>query len=107
MESIENNLGRLQKIENNFRKAPNREYSKNFLQSKLNETRTLRDQIVNELACIEENLEETLLEQNNKEILLLSSKIFRFIESKLFNAKSRPKYTLKNLAQLAIICKKN
>lgn len=63
MESIENNLGRLQKIENNFRKAPNREYSRNFLQSKLDETRKLRNQIVNELASIEETLETSLLEQ--------------------------------------------
>lgn len=105
MELIEIYLGKLRSTENNLKKAPNRIYTKIFLEKKLKETHQLRNQIIDELVCLQDVIDEEIRVRINTESKFLLSSIIQAIELKIPLAKSGPNYTFKNLARLAIICR--
>lgn len=105
MEVIEANIEHLRKIENNFKKAPNRSYSKPFLNQKLDRVRELRNIIVDDLATLEDVLSQKYVDSKYVEVRTVTSRIFHFIELRIGSARNT-NYTFKTLARLAIICRK-
>ena len=101
MDIVENELATLKTISNNFRKAPNRQYTKNTLLRKLNEIQTCRRKITDTLQVIEDNIPIKTLETCARQERLLTGELINAINQKLLTAK--PDLTLRKVAKLIIL----
>lgn len=106
MEKITISLGKLKIIEENFKKAPNRSYTRQFLENKLKEVKILRNEIIDQLVLLEETLDSNTHARIYSEYTNLVGKLLNFIENKIPLARNCSQLTLKNLAKAAIICKR-
>lgn len=103
MDIIENNLGILKNLLINFKKGKNRQYRKLTLTQKLDQVKTIRNNIVKELTILEDTIDPKIFDDILKEEKILSGELISIINSKLEHLQDKPEYTLKNLARLAII----